>query len=116
MILVTLSILLPRRPPSGAAARPTLKMIHWIIFRALRAPQGEGFWYGSLTLDYIISYLLSSNSYLGECAPYAISATLSTSSIFSVRTISNSFRTCSGTSSKSFWFSFGRRMVLMPAR
>ena len=25
-------------PPSGAAARPALKMIHWIIFRALRPP------------------------------------------------------------------------------
>ena len=25
-------------PPSGAAARPSLKTVHWTVFRALRAP------------------------------------------------------------------------------
>ena len=32
------NLIRPCGPPSGAAARPTLKMIHWIIFRALRPP------------------------------------------------------------------------------
>ena len=32
------NLIRPYGPPSGAAARPTLKMIHWIIFRALRPP------------------------------------------------------------------------------
>ena len=32
------SLIRPFGPPYGAAARPTLKMIHWIIFQALRPP------------------------------------------------------------------------------
>ena len=37
------NLIRPIGPPYGAAARPTLKMIHWIIFQALRPPlRGEG--------------------------------------------------------------------------
>ena len=42
--LIMLSILVPRLTPSGAAARPSLKTVHWTVFLALRPPcEGKAF-------------------------------------------------------------------------
>ena len=45
------NLIRPFGPPSGAAARPTLKMIHWIIFQALRPPCEGKAWSGSVPPD-----------------------------------------------------------------